>query len=475
MRSSARSLFAVLLLAAAPLRAQDRVGPRAAGAIEGTITDSVHSRPAAGAMVLLTRLSPEPAEYRSSATDERGRFHFDTLTAGRYAIAFETPYLDSLQVSLPSRQLVLGDGEKARVEFGVPSGATFRAAACPGLQLPKGQGAVVGRVTDADSGEPLLGAEVAVSWTDLSVDKTTLQPVTTKRAGAVPVDSLGRYRLCGVPTDSYLLVQVQHDGRVGSTITMTVGDDGGVLLRDLSLSRESSRSVAELDSAAQASGADTVPPARLSGSATLTGTVRGPSGQPLSDAQVRVVDAEGVARTDSAGRFTLTGQPAGSQLLETRRVGYLLSQTPVELRAHTAVEEAITLVRIVNLDSIRIVARRSRYPEFERRARSAFGRFLTEQQIEQRNPLETSDLVRTMPGFRIEGSGIDAKVMSTRGAISFRQGACQTNVVIDGMQHQDINLISPSDVGAVEAYPGQSGAPMQYDAVCGVIVIWTKR
>ena len=478
MRSPVRSLLAVLLLAAPPLRAQARPEPRAAGTIEGTITDSVHSRPAAGAMVLLTRQSPEPAEYRSSVTDEQGRFRFDTLTAGRYAVAFATDFLDSLHINFPPREVVLGEGERARVDFAVPSGATFRAAACPGLRIPKGQGAVVGQVTDADSGEPLHGAVVAVSWTDLSVDKTTFQPVSTRRTGAAPVDSLGRYRLCGVPTDSYLFVQVQHDGRAGSAITMIVGDEVGVLLRDLSLSRESSRSIAELDSAAKQSGtgADAVPLARLSGTATLTGTVRGASGQPLADAQLRVVDAAGVARTDSLGRFTLTGQPAGSQLLETRRVGYLLSRIPVELRSGKSVGEIVTLARIVNLDSIRIVARRSRYPEFERRAgHSGFGRFLTEDQIAERHPFDTSDLLRMMPGFRIQGSGLDARVVSSRGPLSFRGDACPTNIVIDGIQHQDINLISPSDVGALEAYPGQAGAPVQYDASCGVVVLWTKR
>jgi hypothetical protein len=46
--------------------------------------------------------------------------------------------------------------------------------------------------------------------------------------------------------------------------------------------------------------------------------------------------------------------------------------------------------------------------------------------------------------------------------------------VIDGMQHQDINLLPVSDVGAMEAYSGAS-APMQYDSACGVIVLWTKR
>jgi outer membrane receptor for ferrienterochelin and colicin len=122
-----------------------------------------------------------------------------------------------------------------------------------------------------------------------------------------------------------------------------------------------------------------------------------------------------------------------------------------------------------------VVAQRSRYREYETRARrSGAGRFLSQEDIEKRNPIEVSDIVRMLPGFRIVGSGLDARVVSSRGQISLRQGECTANVVIDGMQHQDINLLRPADVGALEVYNGPS-APMQYDSACGVIVIWTKR
>ena len=55
-------------------------------------------------------------------------------------------------------------------------------------------------------------------------------------------------------------------------------------------------------------------------------------------------------------------------------------------------------------------------------------------------------------------------------------GDCRVNIVIDGMQHQEINLINPNDIGAMEIYrPGQP-APVQYLlGSCGVIVIWSKR
>jgi hypothetical protein len=43
------------------------------------------------------------------------------------------------------------------------------------------------------------------------------------------------------------------------------------------------------------------------------------------------------------------------------------------------------------------------------------------------------------------------------------------------MQHQDINWLQPTDIGAMETYTGPAGAPPLYDSACGVIVIWTKR
>jgi hypothetical protein len=463
--------FAALLASfGAPLLLA-QTAPR--GRIEGQITDSVHARPAAGATVYVARLAPDPT-LRLVTTDEKGRFVVDSLIAGRYTVDFTTPFLDTLDLTLASREVTLAADERVRLELGIPSGATLRLAACPGVALPTGKGAVVGRVVNADTDQPLVGASVAVTWVDIGLDRATLQPTMQQRGGAMPVDSTGNYRLCGVPTDTYLLVQVQDKGRAGSMLRVSVADEVGVAKHDLSLSLSASRSIASPDSSAAAT-ADSSPAPRLTGTATLTGTVRGAGGRPLPDARVSVFDAVGTAQTDSAGRFTLSNLPAGTQLIEVRRIGYLLGQLPVELRSGKGVSQDITLSTIVSLDSVRITAQRSRYREYETRARrSGAGRFLSERDIEKRNPNEMSDLVRMMPGFRIVGSGLDAQVVSSRGRISLRQGECAANVVIDGMQHQEINLLRPSDVGAVELYGG-IGAPMQYDSACGVVVIWTKR
>jgi hypothetical protein len=477
MRSHLVRLAAALVasvLVASALHAQTL----ATGTIAGTITDSIHAKPAAGATVLLTRLSPEPSELRTTSTDDRGRFRFDTLVAGRYSVAFATDYLDSLSINVPPREVTLGAGRLERVNFATPSGATLRAAACPGIALSSARGAIIGDVTNADSDSPLGGAQVAVSWTELAVD-SALHAVTTQRGGLVAADSLGHYRACGVPTDTYLMLQVQDSGRAGSVLTLTVGHDGGVLRRDLSLSFSSARSVASLDSAAAAAARhDTVAAPLLTGTATVSGIVHGASDQPLPQAELRIRGAAGMVRTDSAGQFTLTGQPAGSQVLETRHIGFLLSQTPVELRSGRTATASVTLARIVSLDSIRVVAQRSRYPEFEsrRQSKAANGHFLDEEQIEHQHVMQASDLLRMVHGFRVEGSGLDTKVFTTHGNFELSgMGPCEANIVVNGVEHQDINLIDPTNIGAVEAYAGPADAPVEYDRPCGVIVIWLKR
>ena len=187
--------------------------------------------------------------------------------------------------------------------------------------------------------------------------------------------------------------------------------------------------------------------------------------------------AEGTAVSDARGRFSLGDLPSGTQVLEVRRIGYLLVQQSVELRGGRSVAQDVQLRRIVTLDSVRVLAQRSRYREFEfNRRANRFGKFFTIDSIEKRNPLFASDLFRAVPGFRVTGFGLDAVVGSSRGVSSLGGSAsCSANVVIDGMEHQEINLINPYDIGAMEIYRPGEPAPAQYRSRCGVIVIWSRR
>jgi hypothetical protein len=110
----------------------------------------------------------------------------------------------------------------------------------------------------------------------------------------------------------------------------------------------------------------------------------------------------------------------------------------------------------------------------ENRRNNMFGRFLTADQIEERHVLETGQLLEHLAGFSVNGSGPDARVYSN--SARFNHSSCaEANVVIDGSDHGHINYVPPREIAGIEAYPAAAGAPAQYHAECGLIIIWTKK
>jgi hypothetical protein len=435
--------------------------------LEGTVVDSLRAAsPLVGASVSVTRVGAARETTLVAQTDAKGRFAFERIDAGEYAIGFEHALLDSLEFGGPARRVVVPDAGVARADLAVPSGGTLRSLACPGLELAKGTGALLGVVTDADSDRPLGGAEVVAAWTELTFDKGILKTMTLEHSGAVVTDSLGQYRLCGVPTDSWLLVQVQHADRIGAAFQVSIADATGVQVRHLSVSREGTRDRAVLDSALRDTTRMLAP---LAGTATLAGIVRGSSGRPVPNAQVRVVGATPVTRTDANGWFSLTGLPSGTQEMEVRELGFPVQRRPVDLRRGRTLRQEILLEGVQTLEGMRAMASRTPYERFETNRRlSITGSFMTQEEIEKRHAQNTSELFSGMPAFRVVGDGPDARIVSAR-------GGCRPNVVVDYTQFQEINDIPPSLIAGIEAYPTTNGAPAEFTNLCGVIRIWVKR
>ncbi|HEV7991770.1 MAG TPA: carboxypeptidase-like regulatory domain-containing protein [Gemmatimonadaceae bacterium] len=476
----ARAALLVVLCTGAPLGAQDAVPT---GRLEGTIKESVRSRPVRGSSITLARLDPEPVVSFGARPDDRGRYRLDSLPAGRYMIQLTHEMLDSLDLALPTDEVNIVAGQTARAQFSLPSSVALRNAVCRGLTLATGTGAVAGRVANADTDLPLANADVAISWTDMSVDRKTLRSSIEEHTGWVRTGPRGEYRICNVPVGSWLLIQLQYAGRASNVVRVSVSEDEGVIMRNLSLSVDASPTLGKLDSigavapdpAGDAAPEDASSALRLAGTATVTGTVRGAGGRPVSGVELRVVNASSTTRTDDLGRYTLGGLPAGTQLLLVRRIGYLIGDVAVELRPGKSVIQDVTLQRVVSLDSMRVIAQRARYAEFEEnRKNNPFGRFLTLDQIEQRHALEVGQLLEHLAGFSVRGSGPDAVVYSNSARAS-RTNCREANVVIDGSDHGHINYVPPREVAAIEAYAEAAGAPGQYRAECGLIVIWTKK
>ena len=455
------SALALLLLVGSPLAAQRAPS----GSIDGEVTDSVHVGPLANALVTVTRAVAGRETTFVATTDAQGRFRFDSLAVGEYAMRFASPMLDSLQYGGPTKQVRVTAGSVTHATLAVPSGTTIRGMACPGVDFVAGSGALLGLLTDAESGKPLEGASVAVAWSDLAIDPKKKALYEDRRTARVKVDPSGQYRLCGLPTDDPLLVQVQVNGRAGAVLHMTIPEGPGVLVRDIEYSPLSARA---LNDSAAASAQTAAP----TGSARLAGTVRDGTGQPVVGATIRVIGTAVTTRSDQSGAYLLTGLPAGTQEVEVRRLGYGIARGPTTLRNEQRARLDVVLDRVATLESFNVVARRWRYAEFEARRKEALdGRFLDETQIRKMNLNSTVDYVNALPGFRaVHVRWGEVKI------VSMSDPGCSPVVLVDDLPIDNmIQLPIPSALGALEVYRGTAGAPPEHKSPCGTIIFWTRR
>ena len=444
------------------------------GRLDGRVIDSVRAHPLVGVRVVAVRSDTSATSSTDASTDSAGTFHIDALPPGRYAVGFESPLLDSLEISVPPRFVVVVAGQTATIDLALPPAATLRAAHCPGVTLPAQTGVLFGHVVDAESGNPLSGAVVAMAWQELGVDQATLRPTNQERSASVTTDDRGWYRACGVPTGTWISLQLQRDGRAGAVIRTQLEDTLGLAVRHLSFAASGARAIDTVTASRSRNDADAPP---LSGTARLNGVVLGPAGAPISQVDVRVSGTTASARTDAKGSFSLVALPAGTQMLIARRLGFAIVETPVELREGTTTTSTVRLTRvIVNLDSVRVVATQVRYPDFVWHQKfNIFGHLLGPTEIDRQHARFTSDIIAKFPYFRIDGTGGNAKVVDARGQVF--NNPCTAAVVVDGSPYFEINDVPPDEIGAIEAYP--AGAPIfppEYGVGrCGLIVIWTKR
>jgi hypothetical protein len=218
-----------------------------------------------------------------------------------------------------------------------------------------------------------------------------------------------------------------------------------------------------------------VPGAARRGTARVAGRVRRADGSPVAGAQVLVFGSGARDTTDARGAFELQGLPPGSSTVEARAVGFTPGRLPVNLendRAATAELQLDPLPPVLDTVAVRGRAN-NELARFEARQRSGFGRFVTPEEIARRNPVQTADLLRTVPGVQIVPVG-------TRGARVMLRN-CMPTIFVDNMVVQgaasDLNaIINPTEVGAIEVYNSAAETPAEFrrSGSCGTVVIWTK-
>ena len=140
---------------------------------------------------------------------------------------------------------------------------------------------------------------------------------------------------------------------------------------------------------------------------TITGLVRDSTSAPVADADVVLRPGAQRTRTDSTGRFTLTGLDPDNYTVIARKVGFFPETWDVKLTSASRMEITFVLGRhLPMLDTM--VTRASRecpqfsYEAFLCRRGSKGGHFFDDEAITDQNVIYVGELFRSMSDFRVD-------------------------------------------------------------------------
>ncbi len=467
-------------------------------AVYGIVYDSLADAPLARATVQFVAEADRAKAY-SVETDSLGRYRISGLTPGRYVAGFLHGDVDALGIELRPTVIDLLPDTAAQFDFGTPSSRTLLPALCGpnnptgrnsatstdeslnSLLQPKPPGALVGSVRDAESGAPLPGAKIVVTWKELRSTGGAIVNASRRVPAVVRPD--GGFVACGLPSDVDLVASAEARGRHAGLIDVRLSP-GRLARRDFVLGDSASATVVTLpDTAAAREGRLAVPVTVARGRARLTGVVRTPDGRPVNGATVLVYGTDATGKTSENGTFTLSGLPAGTYSAEVRAIGYAPKRVAVNLSATRAASVAIPLdQRVQQIQTVVVTAERTKlekdFTGFLDRVKHGQGHYITEDQLAVRQAIQFTDVLRMTPGMKVVPNGSMGYAVQGR-------GNCTPDVYVDGMPILDgasslNDIVSPNDVSGVEIYNGGATAPVQFQGTagggsCGTIVVWSKR
>jgi Carboxypeptidase regulatory-like domain/TonB-dependent Receptor Plug Domain len=474
--------------AAAPLRTSMPIlrAPANLSGAYGIVVDSIHGGPLPGAVVTIAGTD------KQGIADSAGRFRIDSIPPGTYQLALFHPLLDSLGLAIGTNPVEFPAGRYAIIAIGTPSAMTIVASFCPPEKRVTGNGIILGRVSDADTDDPVPGTKVSFTWSQLEAGKD-IGVRRIPRTRESPVDASGAYHICGIPervagtvratTATFTTADIPLDFSTGPVqiVTLHVSKPDTVIVvppPPVAAAPDSSKGKAPPPAAAPVKRAVVL----RAGHATLTGVVYNSAARGIPGVDVGVVGAASTTTTDSTGHFTLRNLPSGTQTLDLRKVGYAEHQSPVEVSAANPQNAIIKLDQAVPaLAKVTVTAKWEQELKkigFTDRQKSGLGKYQTREEIESKLPQNITDVFQTTPGLTVDYGGGQPVLKSSRTA----GGGC-VNYYVDGIPYKeaspgDINdYMRPTELEATEVYNSEE-TPAEYQQAgqtsCTTILIWTK-
>lgn len=126
---------------------------------------------------------------------------------------------------------------------------------------------------------------------------------------------------------------------------------------------------------------------------------------PIPDAVISLLNNGSSVHANAAGVIVVAAARAGLNVFTIRKLGYRPITTTLDVPAHDTLRvHVIMSATPTALDTVTVIGRNmaSRFGLFEAHRRGNPGaHFITRQQIDSQRPIETLDLLRSMPGFRV--------------------------------------------------------------------------
>jgi hypothetical protein len=218
----------------------------------------------------------------------------------------------------------------------------------------------------------------------------------------------------------------------------------------------------------------------------LAGTVVDTTGVPVPYAEVFLVATSAGTYADGDGHFRLANLRAEKTRFGVRRIGYAPVYFDIELPAAAAVSLEVRMRPTVrSLSTVEVhddVHRLLKEEGFFDRLAAGNGLFVTPEMIAATRPSRATDALMNIPNVVVDRRGQRTRIVASNQRCEYGLIVDKMRVGVPGSRVRTTSpddLVSGTDIFAIEVYPRNRGAPAQFVGLagedgCGTIVVWTK-